>query len=77
MALRSKNSKRLIKIMNNEPFIKQGVVAGETEEKPVVTDSDQTVKAASMPDKPFRCCGGCNCRRNAALNNQQKPGAAE
>ena len=50
--------------MNNKPFIKQGVVQGETEEAPVVTDSDRAVKAASevQPPKPRCCGGGCGCR---------------
>lgn len=48
--------------MNNEPFIKQGVVQGETEETPVVTDSDQAVKAAAEAQPPRdRCCGRCRC----------------
>jgi hypothetical protein len=48
--------------MNNEPFIKQGVVQGETEESPVVTDSDKAVKAAAEVQPPKdRCCLGCGC----------------
>jgi hypothetical protein len=48
--------------MNNEPFIKQGVVQGETEESPVVTDSDKAVKAAAEVQPPKdRCCLRCGC----------------
>jgi hypothetical protein len=58
--------------MNNEPFIKQGVVQGETEETPVVTDSDQAVKAAAeVPPPKAGCCGRCGCRR-AALDQEAR-----
>ena len=57
--------------MNNEPFIKQGVVQGETEETPVVTDSDQAVKAAAEVQPKAGCCGRCGCRR-AALDQEAR-----
>ena len=64
--------------MNNEPCIKRGGVEGETEDKPTVTESDQTVKAAEALKTPVGCCKSCGCRR-AALNNEvlKNQGSAE
>jgi len=53
--------------MSTEPFVKRGVVEGETEETPVVTDSDQAVKAAAEvvdAQVPRSCCGRCKCGKS-------------
>ena len=45
--------------MPEEPFIKRGVVEGETEQQVFTTDSDGLVKAAETA--PRKCCGRCRC----------------
>lgn len=54
--------------MNNDPeFVKKGVVAGETEDAPVKTASDE------IQDK-VRCCSptNCCCRAKKGATNEDR-----